>query len=68
MSFRSASALLLLTVILPSISHYLITHLSMTTRQKDLWLVRASSLFLVAGTLIMGLSGHPVPLIIGMIS
>ncbi|RFU33894.1 hypothetical protein B7463_g2408, partial [Scytalidium lignicola] len=67
MTLRSSSTLLLLVVILPSISHYFITHLSMTTRRKDLWLVRASSLFLVIGSFTIGLSGHPIPLTIGLI-
>ncbi|KAH8821770.1 major facilitator superfamily domain-containing protein [Xylogone sp. PMI_703] len=67
MTVRSAANLLNLVVILPFISNYLITHLLMTTKLKDLWLVRMSSVLLVSGSYAIGLSGHPIPLTIGLV-
>jgi hypothetical protein len=66
-TLRSGVSLVLLTVILPGLSWYIITKLHSSGRMKDLWLARASVLFCVAGSFMMALAPAIGLLVLGLI-
>lgn len=66
-SLKSAFTVVLFTVILPAFSWYLVRRRGTDTRLKDLVLTRASIVFLLLGTLGIGLSPDVATMIVCMV-
>lgn len=65
LSYRAVVNLILLIVILPGISFLLLKYRYCDAQAKDLWLLRASTVFMALGTLATGLAPQAPLMIIG---
>lgn len=67
LSFRAATNLVTVAVVLPLLNLFLLKKLSLPAHRADMWIARFSIILTTVAFFVMGIAAHPVLLILGLL-